>query len=57
MKKHSVIVVCLIAALWLALTGFLWFGPRQEISEAERRPLAQMPALSGEKLANGKWMG
>ena len=57
MKKRSVIVVCLIAALWLALTGFLWFGPRQEISLSERRPLAQMPTISGENLANGKWMG
>ena len=57
MKKHSVIVVCLIAALWLALTGFLWFGPRQEISEAERRPLAQMPEISTETLLNGKFMG
>ena len=57
MKKHSVIVISLVAAVWLALTGFLWFGPRQEISLSERRPLAQMPALSGEKLANGKWMG
>ena len=57
MKKRSVIVVCLIAALWLALTAFLWFGPRQEVSLSERRPLAQMPTISGENLANGKWMG
>ena len=57
MKKRSVIVVCLIAALWLAMTAFLWFGPRQEVSLSERRPLAQMPEISTETLLNGKFMG
>ena len=57
MKKHSVIVVSFVAAIWLALTLFLWFGPRQEISVSERRPLAQMPGITGETMLNGKFMG
>ena len=57
MKKYSVIALSLIVAVWLGLTAFAWFGPRQEISEAERRPLAQMPAISTETLLNGKFMG
>lgn len=57
MKKYCVIVVSLLAALWLGLTAFAWFGPRQEISTSERRPLAQMPGISAEKLLNGKFMG
>ena len=57
MKKYCVIALSLIVAVWLGLTAFAWFGPRQEISEAERRPLAQMPAISAETLLNGKFMG
>ena len=57
MKKYCVIATSLIAALWLSLVAFSWFGPRQAVSEAERRPLAQMPAISAETLLNGKFMG
>ena len=57
MKKYCVIALSLIVAVWLGLTAFAWFGPRQEISEAERRPLAQMPEISAETLLNGKFMG
>ena len=53
MKKFSVVFV---AALWAVLTAFAWFGPRQELSEAERRPLAQMPELSGKTLLSGSFM-
>ena len=56
MKKHSVIVACLVAAVWLAMTLFLWFGPREDISLSERRPLAQMPDITAETLLNGKFM-
>ena len=56
MKKHSVIVVSFVAAIWLTLTAFLWFGHRQDLSLSERRPLKQMPALSAETLLSGKFM-
>ena len=53
MKKITVIFV---AALWAVLTAFAWFGPREDLSEAERRPLAQMPELSGKTLLSGSFM-
>ena len=53
MKKISVI---LVIALWAVLTAFAWLGPRQDLSEAERRPLAQMPELSGKTLLSGSFM-
>ncbi len=55
-KKIRVIGGILVAALWLGLTGFAWFGGTTEISETERRPLAQFPEVSGESIVNGKFM-
>ena len=46
----------ILVALWVVLTGFAWFGPTREISESERRPLDQMPVISGETILNGKFM-
>ncbi len=54
MKKTNAI---LLMTLWLFLTAFAWFGATREVSDAERRPLAQMPELSGETLLSGKFMG
>ena len=45
-----------LVSVWLALTGFAWFGPKQEISDAERRPLDQMPEITWESIQNGKFM-
>lgn len=45
-----------LVAIWILLTAFAWFGPRQDISESERRPLEQMPQISAETLLNGKFM-
>ena len=45
-----------LVTLWAALTGFAWFGPKQASSDAERRPLAQMPQFSQDSLLNGKFM-
>lgn len=45
-----------LVAVWLLLTAFSWFGPKQEISEAERRPLAQMPQVNGQTLTDGSFM-
>ena len=48
--------VIAILALWAALVAFGWFGPKTAISEAERRPLTQMPEITLETLLNGKFM-
>jgi len=55
-KKIRIIGGILVAALWLGLTGFAWFGGTTEISETERRPLAQFPGITGQSLMNGKFM-
>lgn len=43
MKKYQTMIVL---ALWGALALWAWFLPSKQISEAERRPLAQKPAFS-----------
>ena len=48
--------VLLIPLLWAALTLLLWFGPRQSVSDSERRPLAQAPEISMQTILNGKFM-
>ena len=53
LKKYSVIFMIF---LWLGLTAFAWFGPRQEMSESERRPLAQMPEITLKTVLNGSFM-
>ncbi len=56
-KKIRAIGAAVLVTLWAALTALAWFGPRLDTSEAERRPLAQAPAVTGESLWNGKFMG
>lgn len=53
MKKFTVI---LTAALWACLTLLLWFGPRQELSDSERRPLTQMPRITMDSVLGGSFM-
>lgn len=55
-KKIRSIGVIAIVTIWALLSGFHWFGPKTELSEAERRPLAQLPEISAETLLNGKFM-
>ena len=45
-QKIRAIGAGVLVALWAVLTGFAWFSPAKDRSEAERRPLAQMPAIS-----------
>ena len=45
-----------LVTVWLALTLCGWFLPAKETSEAERRPLAQMPEIKTETILNGKFM-
>ncbi len=55
-QKIRAIGAAVLVAIWVALTGFMWFGPRQESSTAERRPLEQFPGISGETILNGSFM-
>ena len=53
MKKKRILIPVL---LWAALVAFSWFGPVQAFSDAERRPLAQMPEINGKNILNGSFM-
>lgn len=44
-----------ILAVWLALAIWAWVKPATDISEAERRKLAQFPALSLSEVLNGSF--
>ena len=55
-KKLRITCVSLVAALWLALTLAAWFSPAEDMSEAERRKLQQMPQLKTETLLNVKFI-
>lgn len=53
MKKFRILPILL---LWASLTAFAWFGPARDMSQSERRPLAQMPEFSMETVLNGTFM-
>ena len=55
-KKIRGIGAGVVLAAWLMVTAFAWFAPAKEASAAERRPLAQMPALTLETLLNTEFM-
>ncbi len=55
-KKIRVIGAILVVAVWLGLAAWAWIKPAGDISEAERRPLAQFPELSAETVLDGKFM-
>ena len=55
-KKVRMIGFTVLAALWLALILGAWFGPVKDISESERRKLAQMPSVSMDAVLSGKFM-
>ena len=54
-KKFTAIAAGILAAVWLVLTGFVWFTPAKEVSTSERRPLAQMPQFSLESFKDGSF--
>lgn len=45
-----------VVGVWLLLAMLVWFGPRTEVSEAERRKLEPFPAISAETLLDGRFM-
>ena len=53
MKKQHVFVILL---LWVSLAASAWFGPAKDMSDSERRPLAQMPAITLDSMVSGKFM-
>lgn len=55
-KNIRAIGTGLLVIVWLALTGFAWFGPANTISEAERRELAQMPDITIDTVLDGSFM-
>ena len=54
MKKKVLSAVILL--LWGTLILCLWFGPKADFSDSERRPLAKMPEITVESVLNGKFM-
>ncbi|MBQ4600434.1 MAG: hypothetical protein IJB17_02250 [Oscillospiraceae bacterium] len=55
-KKIRAIGAGVLAAVWLCLTGFAWFSQPKASSDAERRPLEQMPQLSVDTVLDGSFM-
>ena len=55
-KKKAYLRLLPVAVLFAALCVFAWVKPADDASLAERRPLAQMPALKGEDLLSGDFM-
>ena len=53
MRKFRAIPIIL---LWAVLTALAWFGGAEELSDSERRPLAQMPQLGVNSILDGSFM-
>ena len=48
--------ILLLSALCGVLTLLAWFGPEKAVSQAERRPLQQLPEISANTLLSGNFM-
>ncbi len=55
-KKIRAIGAAILVTIWAGLAVFAWLQPAREVSEAERRPLAQLPVISQESIFSGKFM-
>jgi hypothetical protein len=55
-RKVRLFGFALLAALWLALILGAWFGPTRDISDSERRKLAQMPEITVDSILSGNFM-
>lgn len=55
-KKIRIVGAAAVAVIWAVLCIAAWALPPEEISDTERRKLAQFPELSVETLLNGKFM-
>ena len=45
-----------VAAVWAVLAVWAWLSPSRDISAAERRQLAQKPAIQAKNLLDGSFM-
>lgn len=54
--KRKYTYTAAVAAVWLVLALIAWFGPRTDISLAERRQLEQMPDITTDNLLSGRFM-
>ena len=50
------ITAMILLTVWALLTAFAWFLPSQEMSDTERRPLAQRPQISINSVLKGEFM-
>lgn len=55
-QKIRALGALVLALVWVLLTGFAWFGPKEEFSNAERRLLDQFPGIKGQTLLSGEFM-
>lgn len=55
-QKIRAVGAGILVAVWAVLAAFAWLSPAQAQSEAERRPLAQMPEASAQTLLSGSFM-
>ena len=56
MKNKSKVLTLIIATILFMITLACWLLPKQDYSEAERRPLAEKPELSLETVLSGDFM-
>ncbi len=57
MKKVRSFGFAALCIVWALLVLLGWFGPKTDISESERRPLAQMPDVTLDSVIGGSFMG
>ena len=55
MKQKYLLSALLIIAVMFSLSIWAWFKAPTEMSESERRPLAQFPELSIQNVLSGKF--
>ncbi len=56
MKNKSKVLTLIVATIVFMITLACWLLPKQDYSEAERRPLAEKPELSLETVLSGEFM-
>ena len=56
MKKMRTIGILTLVVLWAGLALSLWFGPKEDYTNSERRKLAQMPSITVKTVFDGKFM-
>ena len=56
MKIKNIISTVIFGVLILSISLTCWFKPAQAVSDAERRPLAQMPEFSLQSVLGGQFM-